>query len=330
MVRRTPNNIARETHVQNVLSTVDSKSAAALSRIAASWRRSVTHHGLDPTIDGPKDLATDREIRLRRESLERVLHIATPKLDQLFGLVGQSGCAVVLTDRDGLIIDQRFGAADAAQFHQWGLVSGADWSEAAEGTNGIGTCLAENRSVIVHRDEHFLSKNTAMSCIDTPIYGADGEILAALDVSSARADQTETINKLIAAMVAQTARQIEIENFSAVFPNARIVVTDAGETDKTALLAVDADDIVIGATRGARQRFGWCLSGALKPIAASDVLGHRSEQSGFAGAERAAVIRALTRAGGNVSAAARALGVSRVTLYRRMKRLSISDQTRDT
>ena len=38
-----------------------------------------------------------------------------------------------------------------------------------------------------------------------------------------------------------------------------------------------------------------------------------------------AVVRALARADGNVSEAARALGVGRATLYRRMKRLGIGE-----
>ncbi|HHY02853.1 MAG TPA: helix-turn-helix domain-containing protein, partial [Paracoccus sp.] len=40
-----------------------------------------------------------------------------------------------------------------------------------------------------------------------------------------------------------------------------------------------------------------------------------------------AVVRALTRSGGNVTAAARALGVGRATLYRRMRRLGIETPT---
>ena len=42
-------------------------------------------------------------------------------------------------------------------------------------------------------------------------------------------------------------------------------------------------------------------------------------------AEKAAVIRALARAGNNVSQAARQLGIGRATLYRRMKRLGLED-----
>ena len=42
-------------------------------------------------------------------------------------------------------------------------------------------------------------------------------------------------------------------------------------------------------------------------------------------AERGAVRRALARTGGNVSAAARALGVSRATLHRKLHRLGLID-----
>ena len=48
---------------------------------------------------------------------------------------------------------------------------------------------------------------------------------------------------------------------------------------------------------------------------------------GFERAERAAVIRALTRTQGNVSAAARNLGIGRATMYRRMKRLGLDEKS---
>jgi transcriptional regulator of acetoin/glycerol metabolism len=89
------------------------------------------------------------------------------------------------------------------------------------------------------------------------------------------------------------------------------------------LLAVDQDDLVLGATRGARRAFGLRPSGPIATIPASDLFGREDGPSGFEKAERAAVIRALSRANGNVSAAARNLGIGRATLYRRMKRLGI-------
>jgi len=267
----------------------------------------------------------DAALRDRRAKLERFLLVSGPKLDQLFALVGNSGCGVLLTDEDGIVLDQRCAEADATAFENWGLSLGADWSEAREGTNGIGTCLAERRQITIHRDEHFFAHNIGMSCMDAPIFGADGRILAALDVSSARADQTANYNRLIAAMVAQTAKAIEADYFRASFPGARIVIAAGEDADASLLVAVDADDLVVGATRGARKAFGLELSGDLKPRPAADLFGRDDGPTGFEKAERAAVIRALARSEGNVTEAARALGVGRATLYRRMKRLGIGE-----
>ncbi len=312
-------------HVARVLEVAQSSSAAARSRLAASWRRSVVKHGLDPADKRPPLRIGSQDIAERRAAMEQFLLVAAPKLDTLFTLVGNSGCGVLLTDASGVILDQRCSGADELTFQEWGLWQGADWSEAREGTNGIGTCLAENRQVIIHRDEHFHTRNTGMSCMDAPIYGHDGRVIGALDVSSARADQTENFNRLIAAMVSQTARQIEADNFRANFPKSRIIVAHSDDSEAAVLLAVDNDDIVIGATREARKVFDLGHEPMIRAIPASDILGRETGPSGFEKAERAAVMRALARAGGNASEAARALGIGRATLYRRMKRLRIRE-----
>lgn len=312
-------------HCEYVRKTVGSGSAAAKSRVAASWRRSSVLHGLDPASHDATWAEEHPALRRRRERLGAFVDIARPNLDHLFSLVGLSGCGVVLTDSDGIILDHRYSDGDVTSFRNWGLRLGSDWSEARQGTNGIGTCLAEGRAVTIHRDEHFLACNIAMSCIDAPIFGGNGELLAALDVSSARADHTQAINGLIAAMVAETARKIEIGNFRATYEKARIIfaAADRDGNDGAVLLAVDADDIVIGATRAARRIYGLPNSGDFDPFPASDILGRDADHSGFERAERAAVVRALTREKGNVSRAARSLGVSRATLYRHMKRLGL-------
>ncbi|MCA0922249.1 GAF domain-containing protein [Pseudooceanicola nanhaiensis] len=312
-------------HIDRVYETAQSKSAAARSRLAASWRRSLEKHGLDPGERRAPGRVEATSLGDRRAALGDFLQLATPRLDQLFQLVGGSGCGVLLTDAQGVVLETRCREADAPVFREWGLWEGADWSEAAEGTNGIGTCLAERRQVVIHREDHFYARNTAMSCLDAPIHGPDGRLLAALDVSSARADQTEGFNRLIAATVAQTARQIEGDFFRAAFPRARIVAAEGESAEGAALLAVDKDDLVIGATREARRAFGLDAEGRIKPRPASDLLGRDGAETGLDRAERAAIVRALARADGNVSAAARALGMGRATLYRRMNRLGIGE-----
>lgn len=325
LVADSPINTAMR-HSDKVLASVESKQTAARSRIAASWRRSFEHYGLDPTKRREQNVATAQELSTLRDRAQNLIEVSSARIDQLFGLVGSSGCTVVLTDTEGFILDQRSNDADSQDFTQWGLMQGANWSERIQGTNGIGTCLAEGRHVVIHRDQHFFSKNIAMSCIGAPIYGAKGELIGALDVSSARLDQTENLNNLIAATVAQTSKQIEVDLFKSAFSGARIVLASSDEIEKSALLAIDADDIVIGASRGARQKFGWATDGEFSPLAATDVFGRDDHMIGFERAERAAVLRALTRSGGNVSAAARHLGIGRATMYRRMKRLGLDEK----
>ncbi len=185
-------------------------------------------------------------------------------------MIGHTGRAVFLTDSDGLVLLGRARAADEELFEAAGLVEGADWSEAMQGTNGIGTCLTEARPVIIHRDQHYLAQNTAMSCIDAPVFGPEGRLAAALDVSSARADESEGFNQLIGAMLAKVAFQIETDLFRDTYAGRRIVQVDNTDTTPS-LVAVDQDDVVVGATRAARRRFGMVMGDAVRPVPLQDL-----------------------------------------------------------
>jgi transcriptional regulator of acetoin/glycerol metabolism len=61
------------------------------------------------------------------------------------------------------------------------------WSEKFEGTNGIGTCIVEQRAVTIDRDQHFFTRNSGLFCTTAPIFDENGDLAAALDVSSCRA-----------------------------------------------------------------------------------------------------------------------------------------------
>jgi transcriptional regulator of acetoin/glycerol metabolism len=313
-------------HPDRVLESVHSREQAAYSTIAASWRRCFARHRLDP---GQRNVGVARDSQRLRHQIDnygRLVRLAEARLEDLLRMLSHTGRAVFLTDADGLVLMGRNRSADADLFEQAGLVAGADWSEAVQGTNGIGTCLTEARPVIIHRDQHYLAQNTAMSCIDAPVFGPDGKLLAALDVSSARTDDSEGFNQLIAAMIGKVAFQIETDLFRDVYAGRRIVQVDNNDVSPV-LVAVDQDDVVIGATRAARRRFGMTMAATVRPVPLRDLSGE--DPLGLEGAERAAIVRALTRNGGNASATARELEMGRATLYRRMKRLGLGQTGRD-
>nr|WP_091297884.1 GAF domain-containing protein [Gemmobacter aquatilis] len=290
---------------------------AARSAIVASWSRSWRLHGLEPARRHPGDRLTGTEFAQLREALEPMLNTARPSLDRLFQAVGGLGACVILADRNGVPMERRGNSGEDADFEAMGLWTGTLWSEAAAGTNGIGTCLAEGRAVTIHRDQHFLSANTALSCMSAPVHDAEGALVAVLDVSSAKPDLSEGVAALISHSVSDTARRIESDLFRAAYPEARLMIVPGLDRGAGALLAVDADELVIGATRAARAHFG--LKGDLtsRPVPAADLLGIASASTLEEG-ERAVMARALARAGGNVSAAARDLGISRATFHRKL------------
>jgi transcriptional regulator of acetoin/glycerol metabolism len=214
--------------------------------------------------------------------------------------------------------------ADDAKFEASGLWTGAVWSEKFEGTNGIGTCIFEKRPLIIDRDQHFFTRNSSLFCTTAPIFDEHGELAAALDVSSCRADLTEGFGRLIATAVADAARSFEAENFRRAFANARILLTPKSERAINSLLAVDRDDLVVGATRAARRALGLGPAALARPVPAADLIGEaRAASDDVVMAERAALHRALVRSNGNVSKAAKDLDMSRATLHRKLKQLGL-------
>jgi len=310
-------------HAEHVLNALSCSRFASRSNVAASWRRSHEAHGIDLFERAQQHVIEQEELKRTREQNGQFISVAAPRLDKLFNLVGASGCTVVLTNAEGVILEQRNSDADNGELQKCGLLPGAMWGEETQGTNGIGTCLAERRSVIIHRDQHYLPKNIAMTCIGVPIHGIKGELIGVLDVSSARRDQTNELNRLIATSTKYAANEIEAHNFRAHFARERIVLAGHGNGDQTALVAIDVNDCVVGATRAARKLFNWKLESDLLPIAATDILEETPESRGFARAEKAAIMKALARSNWNMAGAARDLGIGRATLYRKLNRLGI-------
>ena len=310
-------------HADHVLKVIAGNEAAS-SALAASWRRSGALYALDPASCAPPQRLPADEIARARERMGSLLAAAQGSIDRLFLAVGGVGCSVVVADLSGVIVDRRGAPCDDRFFDGSGLWNGAVWSEQYEGTNGIGTCLVEHRAVTIDRDQHFFTRNSDLFCTTAPIFDEHGELAAALDVSSCRADLTEGFARLIASAVADATRFIEAENFRLAFPDARILLAPSGDRYGSSLLAVDRDDLVIGATRAARIGLGVNSATLKRPTPAADLIGRAEAESDDMGAaERAVLQRALARSSGNVSRAAKDLNMSRATFHRKMNQLGL-------
>ena len=311
-------------HSERVYQTAHNTAAAATSPVAASWSRCLNLYRLQPEVTRKPTRLDNQAYREARERMDVLLSSSAEEMDRLYQIVGRSGCCIVLADAEAVVIDRRSWIGDDEAFRALGLWQQTVWSEASAGTNGIGTGLADERPVIIHQDQHFMSANIGLSRVTALIRDHLGRVTAALDVSTCRNDVTEMTLAILSQAVRDAATRVESNLFRQAFTGARLVMVPQAQSN-AALLAVDADDLIVGATRAARLALKLDDQVIAAGLPASDVLletrGERTAD--LVEAERAALRRTLSRAQGNVTLAAQLLGISRATLHRKIKRLQL-------
>ncbi|MBF6570737.1 MAG: GAF domain-containing protein [Candidatus Binataceae bacterium] len=225
--------------------------------VSASWCRSLGEHKVDPDNPRAPWVLTEAELKDASGPVEELIGIARQENDRLYSIVGKVGYVVMLTSPDGVVVDFRGDPARSRDFAYWGVWKGGVWSEAVEGTNGIGTCIAELRPVTVHRTQHFRARNGSLSCCGAPIFDPGGELAAVLDVSSIDPEISERSHSLALAVTIDSARAVEESLFRSSFRQAWTLAIAAPSADGRALmLAVDADQRIVGADRTARRTLG--------------------------------------------------------------------------
>jgi transcriptional regulator of acetoin/glycerol metabolism len=243
-------------HAETVNAAIeDGSHDVAIEVVSHSWRRSAELHQIDPESREPPRILTENALRLSKEPLERLVRAAQPELDRLHRIVDHAGYVTLLCDAQGIAVDHRGSEERSAEFRYWGIWLGGVWSEAVEGTNGIGTCIADLRPVTVHQTQHFRARHTGLSCSGAPVFDADARLAAVLDVSSMHPQLSAHAHALTLPLVVNSARQIEERLFRERFSHAWIIAVAPHADQPGALLAVDREHCVIGADRFARQQF---------------------------------------------------------------------------
>jgi transcriptional regulator of acetoin/glycerol metabolism len=167
--------------------------------ITASWRRALDNQ---VGVEAPAPVyVADRD----EESL--LSHSATPVLANLSAELAAHPVAILLTDAHGLVVN-RFSTDRALNsgLDRISLAPGYSYAEESVGTNGIGTALECQKSVLVSGFEHYNSSLTEFECAGAPIiHPVRGHLAGVLDLTS----WADTSGPLLLTLARTTAKRIE-------------------------------------------------------------------------------------------------------------------------
>jgi transcriptional regulator of acetoin/glycerol metabolism len=171
-----------------------------------SWRRCQTAE-VDPEREkAPPPLAEEPLHRLLEEH-DELLSAGTPVMAHARQFLDETGTVMVLTTNGGVILNlEGDPSTSAAAAERIRMLPGSSWSEAACGTNAIGTALAIGQPVQIHSAEHYCAGIKRWTCSATVVRDPyDNSILGVVDVSGLNS----TYNRHSLALVVTTASRIE-------------------------------------------------------------------------------------------------------------------------
>ena len=185
---------------------------AITEAIERSWRRCLAS-GIDTQSPSNVEVVTAQELARKREQNHQLLALARPEMETLSEQIAHTRNVVILTDDEGLILHSMGNQHLFGEEQRLALSAGASWNESQRGTNAIGTAIFEQSALTVQGAEHFMSYHHSLNCSAVPIFGAENQLIATLDVSNDyNVSQQHTL-----ALVKMSAQMIENRLFLASY-----------------------------------------------------------------------------------------------------------------
>ena len=152
--------------------------------ILESWQRCQAMQVNPSRRCAPLAIARESQLYQLREASEVLIRAARSVLAWLTDFLADSGYVVVLSDAKGRLLHVTGDAGIMRRLEHIDFIPGGNWSEAAAGTNAIGTALADGHLVQLMGAEHFCDGWQDLTCTATPIrHPFTGEMIGVLDVT---------------------------------------------------------------------------------------------------------------------------------------------------
>ncbi len=243
---------AREAAIHAAVAGVK-QTASTQSMHLDSWRRCLEVHRLSPVQSRLPRVVTAAELRAHREELEPHRQLLERGLFELFSFLGPVGYDVTFCSRAGITILTIPDAVSGLNPHLECL--GSLWTEDQEGTNGIGTCLWEERPVSIYGDEHFISCHTSNNCGAVPVRGPGGQIMGVMNSTISTQAVSRETHAVAFGVMQRIGEAIERRLFREHFKECVLLELRVAP-DRLGTVAVRDEGTLVAADAGAHAMLG--------------------------------------------------------------------------
>ena len=161
-----------------------------------SWAR-CQGWGLEPGQRVGFDPVSSAQMRRVQEESQPLVQAARPVLAELVRAMGHIGYFAILTNAEGIVIDVQGPVDRSDRRADVIARVGVDLSERAVGTTAISAALSELQPVWLHRGEHFFDDTSVYSCAGAPVFGPDGLCAGMLDLTGIEVTERPALKHLV-------------------------------------------------------------------------------------------------------------------------------------
>ncbi|MBE5106556.1 sigma-54-dependent Fis family transcriptional regulator [Bacillus thuringiensis] len=220
-------------------------------RISESWLR-CKQANVNPHMNKGQNILTSDIFQDQKQKSEIFLDIALPHLQNMNKTIDELQMMALLIDPDGYVLSLSGNKQTLKRARHINFIEGVKWTEAAVGTNAIGTALEIEEAIMISGTEHYSVASHSWSCAAAPIHNDDGKLIGVLDFSC----PIEFSHPYMLGMVTTIAHAIERECSIRVHQNELhlihrfLDVIDSGEE----VVICNHREVVVSASKRIRER----------------------------------------------------------------------------
>ncbi|PFM23676.1 sigma-54-dependent Fis family transcriptional regulator [Bacillus thuringiensis] len=220
-------------------------------RISESWHR-CKQANVNPHMNKGQKILSSSFFQDQKKKSETFLDIAIPQIQNMRKTIDELQMMALLIDPDGYVLSLSGNKQTLKRAKHINFIEGVKWTEAAVGTNAIGTALEIEEAIMISGTEHYSVVSHSWSCAAAPIHNDDGKLIGVLDFSC----PIEFSHPYMLGMVTSIAHAIERECSIRVHQNELHLIhrfLDVIDSDEQVVIC-NHRDVIVSASKSVRER----------------------------------------------------------------------------